>query len=336
MNDIKVSIIIPVYNVQNYIEECLKSVIRQTYKGAIECILIDDCGNDESMEIVEQFLGRYNGKIDFKILHHDKNRGLSAARNTGIDNSTGDYLYFLDSDDEITPDCIENITSPLRQNYNPDFIIGGYDIVGKKDDVPRLTLASGIVVRGNDIFETFIAGKWYMMAWNKLCNRRFLIDYNLYFKEGIIHEDDLWSFQLAYHAKNMIVSTGIGYIYKIREGSITGNYRMDKSIRNYIEVLYCILEFIKSEGIKLTPQLNQFIQGQMYFILFSAYSIFEKNEFLKAYYRLRTHSSFSPLDMIKCNKFNLKKYIRDLHLILPDNIGVKFEQLLISRMRPHL
>ena len=77
----KISIIIPIYNVEEYIEECLQSVMRQTYKGEIECILVDDCGKDNSIAIAEQLIADYTGSIAFRILHHEHNRGLSAARN---------------------------------------------------------------------------------------------------------------------------------------------------------------------------------------------------------------------------------------------------------------
>lgn len=94
MERIKISVIIPVYNVAPYITDCLHSVMRQSYQGSIECLLIDDCGTDNSMEVVNSVLNDYNGKIDFKVLHHECNRGLSAARNTGVASATGDYLYF--------------------------------------------------------------------------------------------------------------------------------------------------------------------------------------------------------------------------------------------------
>lgn len=80
--------------------------MRQSYNGAMECILVDDCGTDNSMEIAEQLIKAYNGPIDFKVVHHEHNQGLSAARNTGMDASCGEYVYFLDSDDWISDDCI--------------------------------------------------------------------------------------------------------------------------------------------------------------------------------------------------------------------------------------
>ena len=96
---ISVSIIIPVYNVEQYIESCLLSVINQNYKGDIECVIVNDCTPDQSMVVVHKILSDYDGNILFKIVDHKENRGLSASRNSGVRVATGDYLYFLDSDD---------------------------------------------------------------------------------------------------------------------------------------------------------------------------------------------------------------------------------------------
>ncbi|MBO6252520.1 MAG: glycosyltransferase family 2 protein, partial [Bacteroidaceae bacterium] len=119
-----VSIIVPVYNVQPYVEDCIRSVMRQTYDGRMECIVVDDCGTDDSIAIVEKVVADYDGPITFKILHHTHNRGLSAARNTGIDASTGDYLFFLDSDDEITNDCIKKLSAVLEKDGEIEIVQG--------------------------------------------------------------------------------------------------------------------------------------------------------------------------------------------------------------------
>ena len=78
----KISIIVPVYNVEQYIKECFDSIAAQTYKGDIECIFVDDCGQDKSVEILEKMIADYQGGISFSIIHHEHNKGLSGARNT--------------------------------------------------------------------------------------------------------------------------------------------------------------------------------------------------------------------------------------------------------------
>ena len=121
-----VSIIIPVYNVAPYIGDCLRSVMRQTYTGPIECLIVDDCGTDESLPIAERMIVEYDGPIRFEILHHEHNRGLSAARNTGINKATGDYFFFIDSDDEITEDCMEKMMSVVQENPEVELVQGRY------------------------------------------------------------------------------------------------------------------------------------------------------------------------------------------------------------------
>ena len=96
---LKISIIIPVYNVSLFIERCLLSVVEQRHE-ALEVILVDDASPDDSMEKARRFLSGYP-KLDYKIVTHPQNKGLSAARNTGVKHSTGAYLYFLDSDDAL-------------------------------------------------------------------------------------------------------------------------------------------------------------------------------------------------------------------------------------------
>lgn len=128
----KISIIIPVYNVAQYIEECLNSVIAQTYMGDMECLIVDDCGTDDSIAIAKRIIQDYQGNIKFQILYHEHNRGLSAARNTGIEASTGDYLYFLDSDDSIIPECLELMVEILEKYPKAEIVQAGA-IVSEKE-----------------------------------------------------------------------------------------------------------------------------------------------------------------------------------------------------------
>jgi glycosyltransferase involved in cell wall biosynthesis len=119
----KVSIIVPVYNVEKYINRCFNSIICQSYTN-IECIFIDDCSPDNSYQILRQRINEYQGNIYFNVIRHSKNKGLSGARNTGTLASTGDYIYYLDSDDEITNNCIEILVN-LANKYPGVEIIQG-------------------------------------------------------------------------------------------------------------------------------------------------------------------------------------------------------------------
>ena len=115
----KISIIIPIYNVAPYVERCLYSALNQSYED-IELVLVDDCGTDNSMNIVSEVVEKYVGNKKISLFKHEHNLGLSAARNTGIKNATGDYLLFLDSDDEIPLNAVELLleaTNEIRFCY---------------------------------------------------------------------------------------------------------------------------------------------------------------------------------------------------------------------------
>ena len=118
-----VSIIVPVYNVSEYIERCIYSIISQTYSN-IECIIVDDVTPDDSIEKCEKIISTYNGKIEFRIIRREENGGLSAARNTGTIASRGDYLFYIDSDDDISSDCIEKMVSFVSDDESIEMVQG--------------------------------------------------------------------------------------------------------------------------------------------------------------------------------------------------------------------
>lgn len=112
-----ISIIIPVYNVEQYIHRCLESIIEQSIENVrIECILVDDCSPDKSMDIVQKIADDYHGEIQFKMLRHKENRGVSAARNTGLKHASGDYILFVDSDDYLLPNSISLFVEQLNSH----------------------------------------------------------------------------------------------------------------------------------------------------------------------------------------------------------------------------
>ncbi len=237
----KVSIIIPIYNVTLYIERCLKSVMNQTYQD-IECILVNDATPDDSMDIAERLIANYNGPIRFKILSHDQNRGQSAARNTGIDAAIGDYLYFFDSDDEITPDCIEKLLQPILKDPTIEMVDACYVTIKKdnnnvisehSDTRPQLEFTSREAVR------KFFFSRQYenKSTWNKLVKREFILKNKLYFKEGVLWEDFLWHFQYNKFLSHLYIIPDITYKYCIRPNStITGT--SPKRIHYFYGLIY--------------------------------------------------------------------------------------------------
>lgn len=230
MNPFIISIIIPVYNVQDYIVDCLESVAAQTFTRSVECIVIDDCGNDDSMMKVRKFVEGYKGGICFRIIGHEQNRGLSAARNTGIINARGEYLLFIDSDDFIYPNCLMYFLEMSKKYPDAEMIAAGAKTNAKKRK--RYTMeksfpdyannpkwiASTLLLRGG---RNSIPGT----AWNRLVKRDFILQHQLFFHEGILHEDEMWKFMLAPKLSCVAFCRHDTYFYRIRPQSIMTSFK---------------------------------------------------------------------------------------------------------------
>lgn len=248
----KISIIIPVYNVSDYIEDCINSIIAQTYQGEIECILVDDCGGDDSMLLASSIISHYRGHITFKIVSHPVNKGLSAARNTGIANSTGDYIFFLDSDDWLSPDCIQRLVYVLQIHPDSDISQGGtrttdgsFDWLDfEKTIKPEFYDTNDAV--GSCLMNTLCVP---ITATGKLISRHLLNTNNIRFMEGIIHEDELFAYQLAIYVKKVVFCNYNIYNYRIRPNSIMTNAVSQKEYNSWLIILNLMIDYL-NDGIK--------------------------------------------------------------------------------------
>lgn len=315
------SIIIPVYNVEPYIGACLDSLVAQNCGGGFEVIFVDDCGTDGSVRIIEDFIAAHP-EIPCRLLHHERNRGLSAARNTGLDAAHGEYVLFLDSDDALTPDAVGLLTRPL-ENGRPDFLIGGYRLSDGSDPGSPLSLPEG---QETDVLGTYARGLWYVMAWNKLCNRKFLLDNKLYFREGLNHEDVLWTFKLACKAKSMYTVPAPTYIYNVRESSIMTSMSVRKDLYLYLDIFDEIRDFIVSEGLQHSREAYEIFEGKRCGII---YSLLHKGEtvlYKESYGRFRAQCYVSPVEAKRCGMVGAKQLARDFHYVLPKGLGRLYKQ----------
>lgn len=231
-NSITISLIIPVYNVSKYIDRCLKSIIKQTY-NQFECILVDDASPDDSISKCEQLIAAYKGPIHFRILRHSRNRGLSAARNTGIDAATSDYLLFIDSDDLISDDCVEKLMAPVRKDPGIEMVVGehlrfsndGLFDHGKNNWRHEAELTTHKAVR-----HAYFDRQHYLppAAWNKLIRRDFIEQNHLRFQEGLIWEDSLWTFLEMKYLSHLYIIPDITYFYYIRPDSISSGTNQEE------------------------------------------------------------------------------------------------------------
>lgn len=314
----KISIIIPVYGVEPYIEACVRSVMSQDYQGELECLLIDDCGPDKSIDVAKELLSEYSGGIDFRIIHHERNKGLSGTRNTGINEATGDYCYFLDSDDELTPDCISSLARPLVQQY-VDMVIGEYTVTGSNKPFKHLKINDGLYEGHNVIAKSYNEYKWPQIAVAKLYSLDFLKSHKQIFMEGIIHEDELWSGELACLLRSVYVVNKPTYIYKVRAGSITTANNYERRKDAYCRILPSFLDFLRRNNLDKDVEslhiLNRFV------IQFMTITQDLKPSCRKECY-LSIRKMIDIPSKYLCSLSNgLRKAILQSHYLLPPSIG---------------
>lgn len=236
---VKVSIIIPVYNVALYIEKSLLSALNQTYSN-IEYVIVDDCGKDDSMLIVNSIKNKFSEK-EIKIVHHQQNRGLSAARNTGVMNASGEYIYIMDSDDTISRDCIQMHVDAI-QKYDADYTDANIQVIGGRKSLFRKIKTEALIENKQILISSFL-GDIHIPAWNKLYKKEFITKNNIQSVEGLIHEDNVWTFDVAKNASKVVSIPDITYHYYIRESSITTSVSVENIIKRYNSWVY-ILNYI--------------------------------------------------------------------------------------------
>lgn len=313
-----ISVIVPVYQVEDYIEACLTSIVSQDYMGRIECIIVDDCGTDSSMTKACRFIENYQGRISFSILHHESNKGLSAARNTGIRHAKGDYILFVDSDDRLTLDALSTLYKPLSSAHY-DMVVGMHQYSG----LWKGTCSSfrKTILHGSDMPFKDIPG----CVWNKLIRTSFIKENQLFFFEGIVFEDDLWSFQSDIVARSVYAINRVTYCYTIREGSITSSTLLQKRVDSLVTVISEMHSFVVKHNLSKDERCHNWIER--YRVRLFKLLIGDKRAFMDAYCSLRERMCKPWLLCFKINGFHPLKQIRDFHLFFPANVGARFYYL---------
>lgn len=238
----KVSVIIPVYNVAPVVEQSLKSALNQTYSD-IEYIIVNDCSTDNSMDVVNRVIleEQYIGK-EVHIIEHEVNKGLSAARNSGMNYASGEYVFFMDSDDMIVPDCIE-IQVDTIERYDADMTDFCLNVIGGRNILREVTVECCISDK-EEIMASFFRGTMHFSAWNKLVKKSLLDQYAVKFEEGLIYEDWVWTFQLLPHVNSIAFSPRKTYNYIIRSNSITTTMVSIEKIRKQYDSRIYIMQLL--------------------------------------------------------------------------------------------
>lgn len=226
----KLSIVIPVYNVEKYVEKCLHSVLLQDISNEdYEVLILNDGSTDSSKNIVERYAGQY---FNVRLFNHS-NMGLSATRNRGLREAKGDYVWFIDSDDWIENNCLGDILKSLE---------GAPDVLSFSGMIPEGNRKGSANFYGNEVAtltSLYLHGMVDPVQFY-IYNRIFLLSNSFFFKEGIKHEDTLFTPITMYKVKNIIFYRKPVYHWLYRKGSITSILDMKrvKDISDNIQILY--------------------------------------------------------------------------------------------------
>lgn len=301
--EIKVSIVIPVYKVEKYIERCLRSVFNQTYAN-IECIIVNDCTPDNSFIIAKELVESYQGSIDFKFVEHEKNKGLSEARNTGIKMATGHYYFFLDSDDAIPPTSIEKLVETALLNDCPEIVMGVTKGVDANGNNVEVSSAQTKTFHGNsEVFQGYLNNLWYVIACNKLVKKNIFADHKTFFLPGITHEDVMWSFEISTYVNKIILCPFVTYHYYIGDtDSISRSVWNAKRVNDSITILE--RKAIYLERVRDRKGLARHIKNEGINIVYSLFRNGFSNDEIKKF-------------MKRIVQLNSKKSIREIRSDVP-------------------
>lgn len=225
MNNPLVTISIPIYKCEDFLQKCLKSVLAQTYKN-IEVTLINDQTPDNSVSIAEGFIKKNNLQNSWRIYHLEENSGLSVVRNKGIDTAKGKYIFFLDSDDTITENCIEKLVE-IAEKSGAEMTISQLECeqqsTGEKSICIPLRTKHAEIKVNKTILQEFSNGGLVSYGVNKLVKIDFLKKNNLYFIKGLFAQDELWTFHIVLKAEHIAIHKEVTYTYYLHGESVIHN-----------------------------------------------------------------------------------------------------------------
>lgn len=234
MNEYKLSIIVPVYGVEKYIDKCLDSLVKQSLKE-IEIIVVNDGTKDNSQKIIDKYVKKYPDKIKSYI---KENGGQGSARNYGLKKATGEYIGYVDSDDFVEKDMYKKLYDKAKENNYDIVVCGNYNV---SEDYQNKNIDAFINNYNTDL-ENIFFGK--MAVWNKIYKRDILIKNKLEFKEKVWYEDLAFTLKAIMNSNTFAFIDEPLYDYLIREGSTMNNSNVQRNLE-ILDAFDDILSYIK-------------------------------------------------------------------------------------------
>lgn len=254
---VKISVIIPVFGVESFVGRCVDSLLGQSLEEGIEFIFVDDASKDSSRSIIESKIAQYpNRRRQVKIITHECNKGLPAARNTGLSVATGEYIYHFDGDDYADCDLLENLLTTAEEE-NADYIWSDYYISYQNNE---RRISQPITYSIDEALHLMMSGVLKYNVWNKLVKRSIYLDSNIQFPEGYGMGEDMTMIRLLVASQRIFKSPAIGYHYvKTNSEAMTQCY----TEQNFSDLKYNVhltSEFIFNKSInnghKLVKELE--------------------------------------------------------------------------------
>lgn len=265
----KISIVVAVYNAEKTLKKCVDSLLNQTYNN-IEIILVNDCSKDNSLDICNEY-SKANDNV--KVISNERNSGVSATRNNGIDNSTGEYICFVDSDDYVEPNYLEVLYS-IYKKYNTVPICGFvyHDEYNHAKPVKYSWSGDEGLVSLGEAFK--LKSELYLTAlWNKLFDRRLIIDKNIKFDINISVGEDL-RFSVEYFDKNNIsevsvLKSPLYHYMKLSDNSLMSNFvdNFDREKDNLDLIRSLAIKYNKSVDVEYKKAIEQVKTSMIYLIM---------------------------------------------------------------------
>ncbi len=248
VNSIRISLILPVYNVADYLHECLQSIIDQTFDLSIEALLVEDCSTDNSRQICSDFVDRYPDV--FRLLTNEVNQGVSVARNLGLDNSRGDYFMFVDPDDVLPKEALQSLFGDATRK-DADIVKGNNTIFNQHGEHDaRYNVSAEIMIKSDDVLTTLYEhSRVRGHPWGKLFNRRRLGDVR--FPVGVRMAQDLYYCGEVFSlADSLFLIDKPVYRYRNRDSGSTGRKYETGAYLHWLDSVEKIGSFARSRSQK--------------------------------------------------------------------------------------
>ena len=251
-NQVYLSIILPIYNVEDYLPACLDSLFQTEGSDMLEIILVDDGSTDNSGKIADDLSSKHHNVNSF----HKQNGGLSDARNYGLERATGKYVFFCDPDDSVIPEAFSAVIRTISET-DADVIMWDGKVICEEGQVNTSTIEDLLIHKGLDTDGALMPGtevltkqirshnNYSMTAWLMACKREFLNRNDLFFEKNLIHEDELWTPKVLICASTALYVPARAYSYHIRNDSITQSRSIGKNehAKAYIYILNTLLDY---------------------------------------------------------------------------------------------